>query len=645
MKPTVGLWLGYQHRPFSLLACNSSDDCSDGAQTIDAIGNFLAADILGSFNFLKYFQVGLAIPLTLYQKGQSFVLTPYYVEAGEDYASTFILSDLRIHLKARFIGDDRQDGPSLAVAVIPSLPFAEWIGRGKSSNTQQGAYGYGGSSFLAVTAPKILFGYRYASLRVAVNAGVLWQKETELFSAKVGHQINYGVALGYAIIPEVELIGELYGNKSLVSDNFADAESSPLLFLGGGRFAVKDWVFNIAGGGGILSGMGVPQFQVMAGAAWAPRSADKDGKPGTSKWDVDGDGVDNNADKCPDQGEDVDGYQDEDGCPDNDNDNDGVPDGYDSCPMEPEDKDKFRDDDGCPDKDHDEDGIKEPEDKCPDRAEDVDGFEDEDGCSEEDNDKDGLLDAKDMCPNEAEDLDKFEDTDGCPELDNDNDGVPDASDKCPNEPETLNGLRDEDGCPDKGKVLVVVTQQKIELKDTILFETGADKIRAKISFELLDIVANVLKGNPVTRVSIEGHTDSKGNAAANRDLSKRRAEAVKKYLVDKGIDEKRMETVGWGPDKPIADNRKTAGRLVNRRVEFMILNQKKKAATTTEAAPAEDGTMDFTSDGGAMDFTVPKAGPAPAAGGGTMDFTGEDSGGKDAPAQESGGEMDFTGGE
>jgi hypothetical protein len=147
MLPSVGLWLGYQHRPFSLLACTSADDCSDGGQTIDAVKSFLSADILGSFNFLKYFQVGLAIPLTIYQKGQSFVVVPGqngYVRAGDDYASTVILSDLRIHLKARFIGDDREDGPSLAVAVIPSLPLAEWIGRGQSSDTQQGAYGYAG---------------------------------------------------------------------------------------------------------------------------------------------------------------------------------------------------------------------------------------------------------------------------------------------------------------------------------------------------------------------------------------------------------------------------------------------------------------------------------------------------------------------
>jgi outer membrane protein OmpA-like peptidoglycan-associated protein len=628
LKPSVGIWIGYQYRSFSILYCDAADNCEDGAQTIDAVKSFLAADVLASFNFLKYFQVGLAVPLTIYQNGQSFVLPKdnSFVRAGQDYTSTLVLSDLRLHLKVRFIGRDRQDGPSLAVAVIPSLPLAEWIGRGQSSNTGNGAYGYGGSSYLTVTAPKVLFGYRVGSLRVAANVGALWQKETELFSATVGHQINYGAALGYAIIPEVELIGELYGNKSLVSGNFMDSESWPLLFLGGGRFTAKDWLFNIAAGGGILSGIGVPQFQVMAGAAWAPGRDQQ----ATDQWDSsdrDGDGIPNELDKCPDEPEDVDGFEDEDGCPDPDNDGDGILDGYDSCPNEPEDLDGFMDEDGCPDFDHDEDGIKEPDDKCPAEAEDFDGFEDEDGCPDPDNDGDGLCDpwvaasgkaelyarkcrGIDLCPNEPEDKDGFQDDDGCPDFDNDNDGVPDKLDRCPNEPETWNGFKDDDGCPDKGKPLVVITDEKIELKETILFETASDKIRGKISFELLDIVTQVLKGNPAIRVSIEGHTDNKGNAEANRELSKRRAESVKKYLSGKGIEENRMETKGWGPDNPIADNRQSSGRAVNRRVEFIIIQQVKKPATDAEASSSDAGAMDFTSDsapkdsGGEMDFTA-----------------------------------------
>ena len=88
-------------------------------------------------------------------------------------------------------------------------------------------------------------------------------------------------------------------------------------------------------------------------------------------------------DKCPDEPEDNDGFQDDDGCPDPDNDGDGIPDTIDKCPNEPEDKDGFQDDDGCPDPDNDGDGIPDEHDKCPNEPETFNGFEDDDGCPDE----------------------------------------------------------------------------------------------------------------------------------------------------------------------------------------------------------------------------------------------------------------------
>ena len=85
-------------------------------------------------------------------------------------------------------------------------------------------------------------------------------------------------------------------------------------------------------------------------------------------------------DKCPDEPEDRDGFQDADGCPDPDNDKDGIPDKLDKCPNDPEDKDGFEDADGCPDPDNDNDGIPDVKDKCPNEPETFNGFEDEDGC-------------------------------------------------------------------------------------------------------------------------------------------------------------------------------------------------------------------------------------------------------------------------
>lgn len=290
--------------------------------------------------------------------------------------------------------------------------------------------------------------------------------------------------------------------------------------------------------------------------------------------DRDGDGIGDAVDQCPDAAEDKDGDRDTDGCPDDgDRDRDGIVDSRDRCPDEPEDKDGDQDDDGCPDllKDRDGDGIADEPDKCPDTPEDKDGFEDEDGCPEPDNDKDAVLDVVDKCPLQAEDIDTFEDADGCPDPDNDQDRVADAQDQCPNQPEDYDGDQDADGCPDLYKN-IIVRDDRIELKQTVFFAPGKDRILAK-SYPLLNEVALALRDNPSLNVRIEGHTDSQGSAAANQRLSQKRAESVRRYLVDQAIAPARMEAIGYGEDRPLEDNRTAEGRATNRRVEFLIIKK------------------------------------------------------------------------
>jgi outer membrane protein OmpA-like peptidoglycan-associated protein len=217
--------------------------------------------------------------------------------------------------------------------------------------------------------------------------------------------------------------------------------------------------------------------------------------------------------------------------------------------------------------DSDGDGIPDVQDRCPTEPEDKDGFEDQDGCPDPDNDKDGILDVNDKCPNEAEDADGFEDEDGCPDPDNDKDGIPDTSDKCPNQA----GPASNDGCPPKFG-LISVTQDKIELKQAIFFQTGQSVILAK-SYGLLDEVWAALLARPTMRVRIEGHTDNRGGRSFNLRLSQSRADSVKAYLVSKGIASDRMESKGYGPDQAIDSNKTIAGRERNRRVEFMISQQ------------------------------------------------------------------------
>ncbi len=225
---------------------------------------------------------------------------------------------------------------------------------------------------------------------------------------------------------------------------------------------------------------------------------------------------------------------------------------------------------GCAPGDRDVDGLEDDIDKCPDQAEDFDDDRDQDGCPDVDSDGDGLEDDVDKCPGQAEDMDGFMDSDGCPDPDNDGDGIADDKDRCPMQAEVMNGYLDEDGCPDTAPQLVVLESKRIAITEQVRFSLGAATIEPS-SFALLDDVARVLTDNPSLEVRIEGHTDNVGDEKLNIRLSQARAESVRTFLVDRGINPARLEAVGYGPTRPIDTNRTEEGRANNRRVEFVIV--------------------------------------------------------------------------
>src|SRR4029079_18546442 len=253
-----------------------------------------------------------------------------------------------------------------------------------------------------------------------------------------------------------------------------------------------------------------------------------------------------------------------------DSDNDGIPDDKDKCPTVAGPKENG----GCPDKDGDGDGVVDRKDKCPEKA----GPPERDGCPEEDKDNDGIVDSKDKCPDEPEDKDGFEDDDGCPDPDNDKDGIVDEKDKCPNDPETKNGYQDEDGCPDE----VPATVKKFTgVVKGINFRRNSADIKAS-SFPLLKEAVKVFRDYPALRVEISGHTSNEGKRDFNMRLSGKRAESVKGFLTSAGIDEKRIGTVGYGPDRPIADDTHKEGQGKNRRIEFRLLSPGEAIQTQPE---------------------------------------------------------------
>ncbi len=256
--------------------------------------------------------------------------------------------------------------------------------------------------------------------------------------------------------------------------------------------------------------------------------------------DCDGDGLLDDVDaKCPCDAENYNGFEDEDGCPDDpDTDGDGLKDSVDACRLLPEDKDAYLDEDGCPELDNDDDGILDV------------------------NDKDA---AGKSCANDPEDPDGYEDEDGCPEPDNDGDKVADLQDQCPNEAGPADG--DKPGCPKKPS-LVIVTATEIKITQQIHFEFDKDIIR-KESFPILDAVVEVLIKNPKIKIEIQGHTDNKGSPVYNKGLSERRAAAVKKYLSSHGVPAARLTSHGYGMEVPIVPNTTDQNRALNRRVQFV----------------------------------------------------------------------------
>ena len=254
--------------------------------------------------------------------------------------------------------------------------------------------------------------------------------------------------------------------------------------------------------------------------------------------DSDGDGVPDHLDECPD----VPGLKILNGCPDRDG--DGIPDHLDECPDVPG-LAQFK---GCPDRDGD--GIPDHLDECPD----VPGLAEFKGCP--DRDGDGIPDHLDECP-DVPGLARFK---GCP--DRDGDGIPDHLDECPDEFGTITNK----GCPE-----IIQEVEKIDFHAKhILFEISSSKIKQE-SFSDLDEIIAIMKKFPDSRFTIHGHTDNTGSDALNMNLSKNRAKSVKDYFISKGINASRLESDGFGKNKPIDVNDTPEGRANNRRVEIKVI--------------------------------------------------------------------------
>lgn len=176
---------------------------------------------------------------------------------------------------------------------------------------------------------------------------------------------------------------------------------------------------------------------------------------------------------------------------------------------------------------------------------------------DKDADDDGVLDDVDECPT----IPGTKATNGCP--DTDGDLIIDKFDDCPR----LAGVKENNGCPEITKETKEVLQEALR---GIEFELGSDVIRP-VSYVILDKVVDIMQQNPDYNLKISGHTDDQGDDDSNLILSHKRAQATKKYLMEHGVEERRLDAIGYGETKPVADNSTAEGRAQNRRVEFNIV--------------------------------------------------------------------------
>lgn len=345
----------------------------------------------------------------------------------------------------------------------------------------------------------------------------------------LGSEIRFNAAGFVDLHDRLRLGGELNGMVGIAEDEggdstFFEAAATPWEWLGSGRFLFGGDLRTYARasvGTRFTNGYGAPDLRVMVSLG---------------RWALFEDLMPEDTTHVRFSGE---ARQVERPAPDADTDHDGFPDSIDACPEQAEDGREPYPGDGCPvSSDRDGDGVVDLQDKCPDDPEDRDGLQDEDGCPEQDADSDGVLDVRDACPLVA--------------------GMEQGDPK-------------RDGCSAKPRKLVVEADKgELRLLEPVQFETATAELK-QVSYGLLDEVVAVLRDGPDIRLAIHGHTDSRGSAAYNRELSQRRAQAVVKYLTDKGIAFDRLQARGFGPDKPIATNDTEEGRAANRRVEFKIL--------------------------------------------------------------------------
>ncbi len=424
---------------------------------------------------------------------------PLALTSSETFPGSAGLGELSLRVRAVALPRSG-DAPGLAVSAGVGLPTVT-AGPGLGTGGLRGTLG-------------LVVDGEVGPVLLGADLGVELSPEAELEQLVVGDALLAHLGAAWALGDDRGLSLELGGQASL--HGLGTRGAAPVEVLVGGWVpAGERWLARVGLGRGLTPGVGSTAARLVLSIEPRPDLAGLDPDP-------DGDGILTVVDVCPFEPELVNGVRDADGCPEAPAvlallGQDG---GQSSLPQIPT-------------------------------------YTDEDG--------DGIDLQRDICPNDPEDLDGFEDEDGCPDHDEDEDGIADHLDRCPRVAENIDGYQDEDGCPDSS------SKQVLEYATGITFETASDRLRAS-SLPVMDQVMAVLWQYPEGTLRVEGHTDDQGPAQANLDLSSRRCQTIKDWLVERGIEPDRIQVRGFGESRPVDTNTTPEGRARNRRVEITLMH-------------------------------------------------------------------------
>lgn len=548
-------------------------------------------DVAGSF--LDRVLLTASLPVVLVNQGS----------VVSDGAS---VGDPRVGALFRLYGQPYRDVFSV------SLGATVWIPLGAMTNSLPAASNDRGARLIL---PKLVLGGVWNKLLWSGTLGFMYRSEAVVadsslpadargaVAGRAASELQIGLAASYydparrfAVGPEFVLASAVLGR-----DSFSKFGTSIEAMIAGQYNIARMVQVGLALGGGFIRQAGTPDFRMLLRLAYAPlrdKAKDSDGdgildaddacptergvRTGDPRThgcplpgDRDFDGVLDPSDACPDehQGTNPDPFRV--GCPLPDRDKDGVFDRDDVCPDTHMGRTPDPNRRGCPVGDRDGDGVLDSQDVCPDTHQGATPDPRRLGCPALDTDGDGVLDMHDYCPTVHAGANPDPNRVGCPLADRDRDTVPDVVDACPDKPGAPSTDPKKHGCPGG---LAMVDGCQVKIAKPVFFAFDKDVILPQ-SFPTLQAVADILMAAPsIRRLRVEGHTDSQGNRLYNIDLSDRRAASVMRWLAERGIDATRLYSQGFGPDRPIDNNKTVPGRAKNRRVVFEIADCKNTPA-------------------------------------------------------------------